>query len=190
MTIILASASPRRAELLHQLQLEFVITPANIDETKFADESPQSYVQRVADAKANALRQHCSSTDVVIAADTTVCMGESVYGKPLDQADCVRMLASLSGQTHIVYTAVVVSQGAYTGRALAATEVKFRTISEHEANQYWQTGEPLDKAGAYAIQGLGAVFVESIRGSYSSVVGLPLFELTQLLGQTTVQILK
>ena len=190
MSIILASASPRRMELLRQLQLEFEVVPADIDESQQSGESPSDYVQRVAQAKAAAIRDHYTQNDVIISADTAVCLGEKIFGKPLDQADGMQMLASLSDQTHNVYTAVVVSQGANNGRAVSDTEVTFRPIPPDEAECYWQTGEPLGKAGGYAIQGLGAVFVTRIRGSYTGVVGLPLYELTQLLNKTTVQILK
>lgn len=190
MSIILASASPRRAELLRQLQLEFEIVPADVDESKFDQETVTEYVQRIARLKAATVRERYASNDVIIAADTVVCLDERVYGKPANEADGTQMLASLSGQTHIVYTAVVVSQETIIGQALSTTEVSFREISPLEAQHYWRTGEPCDKAGGYAIQGLGAVFVSSIRGSYTGVVGLPLYELTQLLRETTVQILE
>lgn len=190
MSIILASASPRRAELLRQLQLEFQIVPADIDESKFDQESVSEYVHRLANNKAIAVRDHCAGEDVIVAADTVVSLEDIVFGKPASEADGLQMLASLSGQTHIVYTAVVVSQGANIGCIVSKTEVSFRDISPAEARCYWQTGEPCDKAGGYAIQGLGAVFVANITGSYTGVVGLPLFELTQLLRKTTVQILE
>lgn len=190
MSIILASASPRRAELLRQLQLEFEAAPADIDESPQDKESPLAYVQRIAQAKAAVIRERYSQKNVIIAADTAVSLGEKIYGKPVDQADGLQMLASLSDQTHNVYTAVVVSQGTNTGCAVSDTKVTFRSIRPDEAESYWQTGEPQGKAGGYAIQGLGAVFVTHIQGSYSGVVGLPLYELTQLLNKTTVQILK
>ena len=190
MSIILASASPRRAELLRQLQLDFEVVPANIDESQQSRETPLEYVQRIAQAKAAAIRGRYSQEEVIIAADTTVCLGGKIYGKPADQADGMQMLASLSDQTHNVYTAVVVSHGANIGHAVSETEVTFRSISPGEAERYWQTGEPIGKAGGYAIQGLGVVFVARIQGSYTGVVGLPLYELTQLLNKTTVQVLK
>ncbi len=190
MPIILASASPRRAELLHQLQLEFEVVPADIDESPQEGESPLAYVQRIAQAKAAAIRERYSQHEVIIAADTAVCLGEKIYGKPADQADGMQMLASLSDQTHNVYTAVVVSQGTTIEGAVSDSEVTFRSISPREAESYWRTGEPLGKAGGYAIQGLGAIFVKRIKGSYTGVVGLPLYELTQLLNKTTVQILE
>ena len=190
MAIVLASASPRRADLLRQLELEFEVTPADIDEAKNRQETPVIYAQRLAAAKAAAVREHCTASDVIIAADTVVSLEEQVFGKPVDQADGMQMLASLSGRTHIVYTAVVVSRGELIRQALSTTEVSFREISHGEAQRYWQTGEPCDKAGGYAIQGLGAVFVSQIKGSYSGVVGLPLYELTQLLQETGVQLLE
>ena len=190
MTLILASASPRRVELLQQLKLAFEVVPANIDESQKTAETPVDYVQRLALAKAAAIRQRCAAEDVIISADTAVCLGDTIFGKPANEADGVQMLMSLSGRTHIVYTAVVVSQSAGSRQAVSETKVSFRPIEPREAQRYWQTGEPQDKAGGYAIQGLGAVFVSNIQGSYTGVVGLPLYELTQLLQETAVQILE
>ena len=188
MSIILASASPRRAELLRQLRLEFEIAPMDVDESRHENEGVRHYVQRIANDKADAARNKFIGREVIIAADTVVCIGEDLFAKPVDQADGLQMLASLSGQTHIVLTAVVVSQAGAVSEALSKTEVTFREVSAAEAQRYWQTGEPLDKAGGYAIQGIGAMFVSQIRGSYSGVVGLPLFELTQLLSKTNVSV--
>ena len=184
MSIVLASASPRRAELLQQLGLHFTVLPADIDETVNQNEAVKDYVQRMAASKAEVIRQSRPANDIVIAADTTVCIGEKILGKPKNQADCLKMLACLSGQIHKVYTAVVVSQVDFFGTALSSSEVTFREISENEALAYWQTGEPKDKAGSYAIQGKGAVFVTKLLGSYTGVVGLPLYELSQLLRET------
>ena len=189
MSIILASASPRRAELLRQLQLEFQVAPMDINEAIHKNETAIEYVQRIAREKALAAAQQYSAQDVIVAADTTVCLDDKVYGKPKDRADGLQMLAALSGRSHIVRSAVVVSYGNELREALSETEVIFRDISAAEAEQYWRSGEPQDKAGGYAIQGLGATFIEAIRGSYTGVVGLPLFELTQLLRETGVSIL-
>lgn len=189
MSIILASASPRRAELLRQLRLEFQVAPMDVDETKHNNETATEYVQRVARDKAIAAASKHTPQDVIIAADTAVCLEELVFGKPKNRADGLQMLAALSGETHIVLSAVVVSYGDKIGQALSATEVVFRDISLAEAERYWDSGEPQDKAGGYAIQGLGAMFVTEIRGSYTGVVGLPLFELIQLLQETGVSII-
>jgi len=182
MSIVLASASPRRAELLHQIGLDFDVSPSDIDESVHANEPVVDYVQRMAATKAAVARQRHSSEDtIIIAADTTVAIDNTILGKPEDEAQCLDMLASLSGRIHMVHTAVVVSQLDYAGKALSSSEVSFRHIDEAEAKNYWRTGEPKDKAGSYAIQGKGAVFIDKITGSYSGIVGLPLFELTQLL---------
>ena len=188
MSIILASASPRRAELLQQLGLNFTVLPADLDETAYPNEPVKDYVLRMAESKSQVIRQSRPPSDVVIAADTTVSIDGKILGKPNNEADCLEMLACLSGQIHMVYTAVVVSQLEFIGSALSASEVLFREISQAEALKYWQTGEPKDKAGSYAIQGKGAVFVNKISGSYTGVVGLPLYELSQLLRETDVSL--
>ena len=188
MSIILASASPRRAELLRQLQITFKVEPMDVDESVLVDEPATSYVQRVAMLKAKAAQARYTNGEIIIAADTTVCLGNTILGKPCNQKHGVEMLLQLSAKTHQVHTALVVLAGDYCGQALSTTDVEFREISAHEADQYWATGEPLDKAGAYAIQGLGAIFVREMRGSYSGVVGLPLYELVQLLRAADVPI--
>ena len=188
MSIILASASPRRAALLQQLGLNFSVDPADIDESVHQKESVSDYVLRMARSKAEVIRQSHPSRDIVIAADTTVSIDEKILGKPKNQSDCLEMLASLSGRIHKVYTAVVVSQLDFIGSALSTSEVSFREISQSEALKYWQTGEPSDKAGSYAIQGIGAAFVTNLTGSYTGVVGLPLYELSQLLRDTDVSL--
>ena len=189
MSIVLASASPRRAELLQQIGLDFTVSPSEIDESVHANESVVDYVQRMAASKAAVARQQYSSQDLIIAADTTVAIDNTILGKPEDESHCLAMLASLSGRIHMVHTAVVVSQFDYVGKALSSSEVSFRNISVVEAKNYWSTGEPKDKAGSYAIQGKGAVFVDKITGSYSGIVGLPLYELTQLLRESDLSIL-
>lgn len=188
MTIILASASPRRAELLQQIGLQHEVAPSDVDETVLPGETGAHYVERLAATKARVARQNTRPDNIIIAADTAVCIDDTILGKPLDQSHCLKMLSDLSGRVHTVHTAVVVSQNDYFGQALSSSEVTFRDIEPEEARQYWHTGEPRDKAGGYAIQGLGSVFVAGLSGSYSGVVGLPVFELTQLLRQINVSV--
>lgn len=190
MALILASASPRRAELLQQIGLEFVIAPSDIDESVKPHESAVKYVQRMAVNKAQVAQQCAKSEDIIIAADTTVTIDGAILGKPENESHCLEMLLSLSGRVHTVHTAVVVSKSDFVGDALSTSEVSFGEISTEEAKNYWLTGEPKDKAGSYAIQGLGGVFVDHIKGSYSGIVGLPIFELTQLLKQVGVSVFK
>ncbi len=186
--LTLASASPRRAEILAQIGVNFRASPAEIDETPKSNESAVDYVQRMALEKVNRVLKTESYSKPVLGSDTTVVFDSIILGKPQDADDATRMLSMLSGSTHQVLTAVVVSDGTECQSLLSKTEVRFRTISIKECQTYWQTGEPQDKAGAYAIQGYGAVFVESIRGSYSGVVGLPIAETTQLLQQFNIPI--
>lgn len=180
--IILASASPRRSELLDQLNIRHSIHAIAIDETPRAHEAPLAYVQRMAVEKSLACQQWIKSGLPILAADTTVVQDGLIMGKPTDQADALAMLARLSGTRHQVYTAVSL-RGREHGQAISVTEVTFKALSEADMLAYWQTGEPLGKAGAYAIQGRAAQFVVSINGSYSGVVGLPLYETAALLTQ-------
>ncbi len=182
----LASASPRRAELLRNLGLEFTVGGVDIDESRLPGESPREMVLRLAEAKARAAR---SSADVVIGSDTAVVLDDVVFGKPIDEPDCLRMLAALSGTVHKVMTAVAARHAGGTDTTVSVTDVRFREIGRDEARAYWQSGEPHDKAGAYGIQGLGGVFVEAIEGSYSGVVGLPVYETAQLLTAAGLTIL-
>jgi septum formation protein len=178
--LLLASASPRRAELLRQIGLPFEVrlpVPA-VDESVLPDEAPRDYVLRLARAKAQAV---AAPGRVVIAADTTVVLDGVVLGKPGDAAEAQRMLLALSGRTHEVLTAVAVRRDEHCELALVRTAVRLRAVSTAEAEAYVSTGEGFDKAGSYAIQGLGAVFVTGIEGSYSNVVGLPLAETEALL---------
>lgn len=206
--LYLASRSPRRFELLAQLGIRARVVAAETDETPQAGEAPQAYVVRIASAKARAGWAGLSSApkQPLLAADTAVVVDDQILGKPADAEDALRMLALLSGRSHLVITAVtllsavtgsgstpepegglapppavVPGAGPSATGALVRTEVRMRCITPGEAAAYWATGEPADKAGAYAIQGRGAVFVASIRGSYSNVVGLPLFETAALL---------
>jgi septum formation protein len=178
--IRLASISPRRRELLAQIGVPLVVSGAHIDESALPDEQPRDYVQRMARSKALTVWEQDRSLPV-LAADTTVVLDGVIFGKPRDRADCIRMLATLSGRTHQVLTAVALASHSGTALRLSVSDVRFRTLTEKEAAAYWDTGEPRDKAGAYAIQGKGAVFIESMTGSYSGVMGLPLFETAELL---------
>lgn len=179
---ILASASPRRRELLQQIGCYFLVSPAEIDEEVLVGESPEDYVNRMALQKALAgwnANQHKQLP--VLGADTTVVLGNDIFGKPSDQEDAISMLSQLSGKTHRVLSSVAMVQGDKQQVVLSETLVTFKLLDSDECHRYWQTGEPSDKAGAYAIQGLGAVFVTAINGSYSGVVGLPLAETCTLL---------
>lgn len=181
--LLLASASPRRSQLLRQIGVTFFASAQNIDETPREREIPSDYVLRMADEKAVAAlgSQHQQSFDTVIASDTSVVCGDKILGKPTGEREAVEMLLSLSDREHQVLTAVTVANKEMQKHELSVSRVRFRPISEAEALNYWRTGEPRGKAGAYAIQGLGAVFVRSITGSYSGVMGLPLYETAQLL---------
>jgi septum formation protein len=175
----LASSSPRRREILEALGLKFTVASVDVVEELEAGESAEQMVLRLAAAKAAAAE--VEATRVVIGSDTAVVLGDEVLGKPSGRDDAVAMLLKLSGRRHCVLTGVAVRgpQGVQT--ALSSTEVLFREISQDEALAYWQSGEPLDKAGAYGIQGRGGVFVAAISGSYSGVMGLPVYETAQLL---------
>jgi len=178
--LCLASVSPRRRELLSQIGVPHVVVGADIDETFLAGEAPRDYVIRLARQKALAVRQTGQNLPV-LAADTTVVVDGKVFGKPHDQAQAVQMLAELSGRAHEVLTAVALADSRGVTDKISASTVRFRKVSVEESRAYWETGEPRDKAGGYAIQGLGSVFVESLSGSYSGVMGLPLFETGELL---------
>ena len=187
--LILASASPRRAEILQQIGVDFHIEPADIDETPMLQESPFDYVKRMAQQKAqHVIDTVAGSSTAVLGADTSVVLGSKIYGKPKNQQEAMAMLAALSGKTHQVLTAVAVGNKQRCVLKLSATDVKFRELDPKECLDYWNTGEPLDKAGSYAIQGLGAVFVEKISGSFSGVVGLPIEQTAQLLRTFNVPI--
>ncbi len=182
----LASASPRRTEILTALGLEFTARGAEIKEYRLANESPEQMVLRLAIAKA--LAADVDAATFVIGSDTAVVLGDEALGKPRDQAQGVEMLLRLSGRGHRVLTGVALRCPDGVQTALSSTEVVFREISRDEALAYWHTGEPRDKAGAYGIQGRGGAFVESIAGSYSGVVGLPIFETAKLLKNAGIDI--
>ena len=178
--LCLASASPRRRELLGQLGVPYVLTVPDIDEAVLAGESATDYVVRMARAKVRAVHPHGAGLPV-LAADTTVLIDERICGKPADAEEGIALLLQLSGRSHQVLTAVALSAAGEVHHRLSRSEVRFRHVSLAEAIAYWNTGEPRDKAGGYAVQGHGAVFVEHLSGSYSGVMGLPLFETAELL---------
>ena len=187
--IILASASPRRKELLDQIKVTYKVHPVDLDETPLPNEMPLDYVQRLAAEKSAACTAQLKTEIPVLAADTAVILGDVIMGKPKDQADALAMLTQLSGKTHQVYSAISL-RGREHSQAVSITEVTFRRLTEREILDYWHSGEPVDKAGSYAIQGMGGVFVESIKGSFSGVVGLPLFETAQLLSKQGIELFK
>ena len=180
MRLVLASASPRRAELLTSAGFSFDVAPADIDETRRPAEAPETYALRVAREKAAAVHQRFPDA-AILAADTVVVAGAHLLGKPADAADAARMLALLSGATHVVQTAVVLRLGTRQDEEVAKTQVRFAPLSSAEIAWYVATGEPEGKAGAYAIQGRAARFVVSIEGSWSNVVGLPVSTVYRML---------
>ena len=207
--IYLASSSPRRRELLDQLGVRFKVVAQAVPEEHARGETPEAYVQRLALAKARAGWQAVPAAAArrpVLGADTAVVVDDEILGKPADRRDALAMLARLSGRAHRVLSAVAAVSdvtdegelrqglGQYrplveTGVRLSESRVWFRPINEQECAAYWASGEPADKAGAYAIQGLGAIFVERLEGSYSGVMGLPLFETAELLRGCGIQLL-
>ena len=187
--IILASGSPRRQELLRQLGISFRQQVAEIDENPGDNESARDYVARLALEKARAVRSQLGNDEPpVLGADTTVVVEGRVLGKPRDQAHAREMLQLLSGRRHQVFSAVALV-GTREEVRVNESCVWFRTLSAEEIDAYWRTGEPRDKAGAYAIQGVGAIFIERLEGSYSGVMGLTLYDTAQLLQNSCIQIL-
>lgn len=184
-SLYLASGSPRRRELLTQIGVPFTVVSAAIDETPLTNESAVSYVERLARGKAAAGFAVLPNTSgaCVLGADTAVIVDGQILGKPVDQADALAMLMALSGREHEVLTAIALTDGQRCECICVSSRVRFRDISVEEATTYWHSGEPQDKAGGYAIQGLGSVFVAGLNGSYSAVVGLPVCETAQLLHQ-------
>lgn len=179
--ILLASASPRRSELLEQIGVAFAKLPVDIDESQRANETPDDYVCRMAVEKAQTGWVRQAGQLPALGADTTVVCDEQIFGKPTDKQDALNMLACLSDSSHQVLSAVALCRGDELALRLSKTSVRFRAISAEECERYWLTGEPWDKAGAYGIQGMGALFVAGIEGSYSGVVGLPLTQTAELL---------
>lgn len=181
--IVLASNSPRRREMLAWMEVPFTTTAADVDETPLAGETPEVYVTRLAREKARACERQAPFNAVILAADTTVADGSQIIGKPLDAEDAARMLRQLRSRHHMVHTAVVVglpSRG-LTELELCSTRVKMRAYTEEELTIYIQSGDPLDKAGAYAIQHEGFDPVEKLSGCYASVMGLPLCHIERAL---------
>jgi septum formation protein len=170
---------------LAQIGVPHTVTGAHIDETARPGEAPRDYVMRMARQKALTVRESGERLPV-LAADTTVVLDDAIYGKPRDRADGIAMLARLSGRTHEVLTAVAVADSRGVSLRLNVSSVCFRELTLEECAAYWETGEPHDKAGGYAVQGAAAVFIESLRGSYSGVMGLPLFETAELLREAGI----
>jgi len=188
---ILASASPRRRELLASIGLDFEVIPSHVPEIHQEGEAPEEYVARLSRDKAHALAVQYPA-QWVIAADTTVLLGDQLLEKPVDANDAMRMLGTIAGKTHIVYTGVTLerAEGEYRDTRVAESEVRMLPLSPREIEWYVATGEPLDKAGAYAVQGIGAMFIDSIHGSYTNVVGLPLATLFQMMRKAGIDPLK
>jgi len=184
--LILASQSPRRSELLHQLGLDFSVLTSDVPEVVEQAEQAEAFVQRLALDKARAGWQLSDQTCPVMGADTVVVMDGMILGKPADPADARDMLMELSGRSHIVMTAVALVQEDKEALRLNQSTVTFREISAQECRDYVATGEPLDKAGAYAVQGHAAIFIKDLQGSYSGVMGLPLFETAELLEEFNI----
>jgi septum formation protein len=181
--IYLASASPRRSVLLAQIGVAHQIAPVAVDESVASAERPESYVTRLAALKAETLWRRLTEPArlPVLGSDTTVVVDNSILGKPASEQECVRMLQLLSGRTHQVLTAVALRSAVGSDARLSVSEVTFRELSMKEMQAYWRTGEPADKAGGYAVQGRAAIFISRIAGSYSGIMGLPLFETAELL---------
>ncbi|ODN42601.1 Maf family protein [Piscirickettsia litoralis] len=188
--LYLASTSPRRRELLSQLHLSFQTLNPNINESIQSNEGADEYVLRMAREKAQAgLVQLPGKNNIILAADTAVVCDEHILGKPIDQADAQKMLLLLSGRSHWVYSAVSCVNSYQQESILVKSKVYFRSLTEQDIMDYWQTGEPCDKAGGYAIQGLAAIFIERLEGSFSAVMGLPLFETNALLQKFKIRAL-
>lgn len=183
--LYLASSSPRRQELLRQVGIEFEVVPSGVVEAPQPGEQPRGYVARVARDKAEAVHSGLKSKGLrllpVLGADTEVIIDDEVLGKPRDEEHGAALLRRLSGRTHEVLTSLCLIHEHGVEEAHSITRVRFALLTEEDIAQYWASGEPADKAGGYAIQGRGAAFIEYIEGSYSGVVGLPLYELSQLL---------
>ena len=191
MNIILASNSPRRRELLGQMGLkDFQVSAPNVDETVEPGLSPAEMVEELSLRKARAAAEKAGPEDLVIAADTVVALDGKVLGKPRDWEDAFAMLSALSGREHRVYTGVTVLRGEEAATGHEETTVAFRALEPGEIRGYIATGEPMDKAGAYGIQGLGALLVSGIRGDYCNVVGLPVFRLGRILARCGVDLLQ
>jgi septum formation protein len=181
--LILASQSPRRKELLSQLGYQFETISADIDESIIDNELPRDYVLRLAIEKANVVAKNQATDSIVLGSDTSVIFEQHILGKPESLEDCCKQLLMLSNNTHQVFTAIAVVKNNKVYSSIISTDVTFKTLSIEEIHRYWHTGEPQDKAGSYGIQGIGGQFVTQIKGSYSAVVGLPLYETAKLLAE-------
>lgn len=190
MNIILASGSPRRRQLLEQLGLSFTVQSSDVDESVEPGLSPAAMVEQLSLRKGQAVAERVGPDSLVLAADTVVALGDAVLGKPQDRAKAVSMLTSLSGKTHQVYTGVTLLGGGRRVTEHETTAVTFRSLSREEIVAYVDTGEPMDKAGAYGIQGYGALLVERLEGDYFNVMGLPLCRLGRMLAAFGVEPLK
>jgi MAF protein len=188
MDIILASNSPRRRQLLGLTGLNFSVLAADIDETPLRAESASEYVQRLAVSKAGAVGRQVGRESMVIAADTTVVDGNQILGKPVDSLDAAHMLRQLRGRSHQVFTAIAAQQNGVWARDCCSTEVPMRNYSDEEVQVYVRSGDPLDKAGAYAIQHAGFHPVEGLQGCYANVVGLPLCHLVRMLRRLDLEL--
>ena len=187
--IVLASKSPRRRELLEKLGLDFTVMTEDIDETMDPAVPLEREIQRVSEAKARAVRSRVGPEDIIISADTVVCAHGGRLGKPADEEDAKRMLRMLSGRVHAVVSGLCVLQGDRCETASVITSLHFRPLTEREIDAYVASGEPMDKAGAYGIQGLAAIFVDNLDGDYYNVMGLPLCALAEMLKDFGVYVL-
>jgi len=188
--IYLASSSPRRQELLNQIGVSFIVVPQFIEEKHRPNEPPEKFVARLAEEKAGDGLSRLDHDDIpVLGADTVVVLNKEILGKPDNKDQAIDMLLSLSGQTHQVMTAVALKNQQLSNVMVSISEVSFSKLSREMCENYWQTGEPADKAGSYAIQGKGAVFINNISGSYSNVMGLPIYETANLLKEFGIPLL-
>lgn len=183
--IILASKSPRRRDILEMLELKYRCAPADTDETLIEGMSPADTVMLFSQRKARAVKDEAENGDVILGMDTMVCIDGVLLGKPADEADAFRMLKALSGKAHNVVTGYTVIYGDKEETGCVSTDVYFRTLSDDEINWYISTGEPMDKAGAYGIQGKGSLFVDSIDGDYFSVLGFPVCRVFEVVKKLT-----
>ena len=187
--LILASGSPRRKLLLEQLGIIFGVEPSDVDESLVTGEAPEMYVTRLSEKKAQTVAEKYNSEAVILAADTTVVLHGNIMGKPESKEHGLQMLNELSETRHDVLTGVSICSGSRTETFCVRTEVTFRYLGEKEIAWYWETGEPHDKAGSYGLQGAGAAFVETLTGSYSNVIGLPLSETVLMLRDFSIECL-
>lgn len=186
--VVLASASPRRVALLKQIEIDCVVMPADIDEVALPNESPSDYVLRLAAQKAQTIvKKSLNATLPILAADTTVALGELILGKPENAEAAFNMLKQLSGTTHQVHTAIAVAFNGKLETMLSSTLVEMMSLTDAMINDYIASGEPMDKAGSYAIQGLAGCWIQKITGSYTGVMGLPIYETSLLLQKMVIE---